>query len=92
MGCHCSKATDTLHHGLSDTIASDLIQHFFVSDIKDYFTFHEVLGKGSFGYVSRVTCKQTGQDWAVKIVDLENEVDRTALRNELNMLKRLQHI
>lgn len=91
MGCRCSKATQVNEHGPTDTLASDLVQHFFVQDINEHFKFHEQLGKGAFGFVTRATNLKTSKNWAIKIVDLSNAVDKDALRNEINMLKRLQH-
>ena len=65
-------------------MATDLIQHYFVEDISAHFTFHGVLGKGAFGYVSRATSVASGKAWAVKVVELKNSVDR--VRSDLGVL------
>lgn len=36
--------------------------------INKRYTFMEVIGKGSYGYVSRASCKITGRDVALKIL------------------------
>lgn len=74
-----------------DDVTSDLIQHTYVDDITEYFEFHETIGTGHFGSVKHATSKKSGKEWAVKVVKLNNEVDKDALRNEINILKRLHH-
>lgn len=37
--------------------------------IEDYFNFYEVIGEGGFSKVKRVIQKETGDTYAVKIVD-----------------------
>lgn len=75
----------------SDTIASDLIQHFFVNDITTCFEFGKTLGEGAFGCVVKGTNKKTKTSRAIKIVLLKNAIDKNALRNEITILKRLHH-
>ncbi|CEG36727.1 camk cdpk protein kinase [Plasmopara halstedii] len=102
MGCRQSKADSVIGStavssqrdtGLSmrDDLTSDLIQHMYVDDINEYFDFSITIGTGHFGCVKHAVSKKSGKDWAVKIVALSNEVDRNALRNEINILKRLHH-
>lgn len=74
-----------------DDLTSDLVQHTYVDDINDYFDFHATIGTGHFGAVKHATSKTSGKEWAVKVVKLNNEVDKDALRNEINILKRLHH-
>lgn len=74
-----------------DDVTSDLIQHTYVDDINEYLEFHETIGTGHFGAVKHATSKKSGKEWAVKVVRLNNEVDKDALRNEINILKRLHH-
>lgn len=74
-----------------DDVTTDLIQHKYVDDIAEYFEFGETIGTGHFGCVKRAISKKSGKEWAVKIVRLHNEVDKDALRNEVNILKRLHH-
>ncbi|CAK4086917.1 unnamed protein product [Aphanomyces euteiches] len=102
MGCNNSKEEDVhnprfkpvrasgLDH-LPDDLASELVQHTAVKDISEVFEFHDVIGKGSFGSVVKATNKKTGKIWAVKVVELGNELDKKALLNEIDILKRLQH-
>jgi calcium-dependent protein kinase len=74
-----------------DDLTSDLIQHKIIEDIDEFFEFTNVIGTGHFGCVKRAISKKSGKEWAIKIVSLNNEVDKDALRNELNILKRLHH-
>ncbi|KAF0687864.1 Aste57867_20451 [Aphanomyces stellatus] len=102
MGCNNSKEIDVrtprmmpinrsgLDH-MPDDLSSELVQHTVVKDISDMFEFHDVIGKGSFGSVVKATNKKTGKVWAVKVVELGNELDKKALLNEIDIVKRLQH-
>ncbi|RHZ01136.1 hypothetical protein DYB35_002016 [Aphanomyces astaci] len=102
MGCNNSKEGEVqnprmhpirasgLDH-MPDDLASDLVQHTVVKDIADTFDFHEVIGQGSFGSVMKATNKKTNKTWAVKVVELNNELDKKALLNEIGIVKRLQH-
>ncbi|ETV76553.1 CAMK/CDPK protein kinase, variant 1 [Aphanomyces astaci] len=102
MGCNNSKEGEVqnprmhpirasgLDH-MPDDLASDLVQHTVVKDIADTFDFHEVIGQGSFGSVMKATNKKTNKPWAVKVVELNNELDKKALLNEIGIVKRLQH-
>lgn len=74
-----------------DDVTSDLVQHKTVDDIHTLFDFQDVIGEGHFGCVKRAVSKQSGKEWAVKVVQLTNQVDRDALRNEINILRRLHH-
>ncbi|GAB9472080.1 Camk/cdpk protein kinase [Globisporangium polare] len=74
-----------------DDVTSDLVQHTYVDDIDECFEFHSTIGMGHFGCVKHATSRKSGKEWAVKIVKLNNEVDKDALRNEINILKRLHH-
>ncbi|POM68572.1 CAMK/CDPK protein Kinase [Phytophthora palmivora] len=102
MGCHQSKADAVVESttaptqreargSLRDDLTSDLIQHKDVDDINEYFDFSQTIGTGHFGCVKHAVSKKSGKEWAVKVVALSNEVDRDALRNEINILKRLHH-
>ncbi|TYZ68291.1 hypothetical protein PybrP1_012768 [[Pythium] brassicae (nom. inval.)] len=74
-----------------DDVTSDLVQHTYVDDINEYLEFHETIGTGHFGAVKHASSRASGKEWAVKVVRLNNEVDKDALRNEINILKRLHH-
>lgn len=74
-----------------DDVTTDLIQHKYVDRIDEFFEFRETIGTGHFGCVKRAISKKSGKEWAVKIVRLHNAVDKDALRNEVNILKRLHH-
>ncbi|RLN78630.1 hypothetical protein BBJ28_00023887 [Nothophytophthora sp. Chile5] len=74
-----------------DDLTSDLIQHKYVDDITEFFDFSATIGTGHFGCVKHAISKKSGKEWAVKVVKLNNEVDKDALRNEINILKRLHH-
>ncbi|TMW61312.1 hypothetical protein Poli38472_012503 [Pythium oligandrum] len=76
---------------LRDDITSELVQHKQVDDISELFDFQDVIGTGHFGCVKRAISKKSGKEWAVKVVKLHNEVDRDALRNEIDILRRLHH-
>ncbi|KAI9910423.1 hypothetical protein PsorP6_011055 [Peronosclerospora sorghi] len=102
MGCRHSKADDVVVgatatssdarcSSLRDDLTSDLIQHKCVEDIHTVFDFSATIGTGHFGCVKRARSKASGKEWAVKVVALSNSVDRDALRNEINLLKRLHH-
>lgn len=107
MGCQQSKDSDVVvttsarkggrrsrrsdRVTFRDDVTSDLIQHMYVDDIDEYFEFHSTIGTGHFGCVKHATSRKSGKEWAVKIVKLNNEVDKDALRNEINILKRLHH-
>lgn len=86
---NCGRRSDRTT--FRDDVTSDLIQHLYVDDINEYFEFHSTIGTGHFGCVKHATSKKSGKEWAVKIVNLNNEVDKDALRNEINILKRLHH-
>ncbi|KAL4158902.1 hypothetical protein PRNP1_004676 [Phytophthora ramorum] len=102
MGCRHSKADAVIgstaaptsreaRGSLRDDLTSDLIQHKYVDDINEFFDFSCTIGTGHFGCVKHAVSKKSGKEWAVKVVALSNEVDRDALRNEINILKRLHH-
>ncbi|KAE8897379.1 hypothetical protein PF005_g24086 [Phytophthora fragariae] len=102
MGCRHSKADAVVgstaaptvreaRGSLRDDLTSDLIQHKYVDDIHEFFDFNATIGTGHFGCVKHAISKKSGKEWAVKVVALSNEVDRDALRNEVNILKRLHH-
>ncbi|KAG3029040.1 hypothetical protein PC120_g4507 [Phytophthora cactorum] len=102
MGCRQSKADAVVgstaalaqreaRGSLRDDLTSDLIQHKYVDDINEFFEFNRTIGTGHFGCVKHAVSKKSGKEWAVKVVALSNEVDRDALRNEINILKRLHH-
>ncbi|EEY59434.1 calcium-dependent protein kinase, putative [Phytophthora infestans T30-4] len=102
MGCRQSKADAVVdptagstqrqaRGSLRDDLTSDLIQHKYVDDINEFFHFNAIIGTGHFGCVKHAVSKKSGKEWAVKVVALSNEVDRDALRNEINILKRLHH-
>ncbi|ETI46529.1 CAMK/CDPK protein kinase [Phytophthora nicotianae CJ01A1] len=102
MGCRQSKADAVVgstaaptqreaRGSLRDDLTSDLIQHKYVDDINEFFEFDATIGTGHFGCVKHAVSKKSGKEWAVKVVALSNEVDRDALRNEINILKRLHH-
>ncbi|KAJ0402808.1 hypothetical protein ATCC90586_004905 [Pythium insidiosum] len=74
-----------------DDLTSELVQHTRVADISAVFAFHDVIGTGHFGCVKKATSLKSGKEWAIKVVKLDNEVDRDALRNEIDILRRLHH-
>eukprot|EP00439_Symbiodinium_sp_Y106_P012243 s5599_g1.t2 len=49
------------------------------------------LGEGSFGSAFRATCKQTGQERAVKAIDISNMKNPTRFQREINIAKKLDH-
>nr|CCA23010.1 calciumdependent protein kinase putative [Albugo laibachii Nc14] len=75
----------------NDDLTSDLIQHKYVDNIEDCLEFQEIIGSGHFGCVKRAISRSSGKEWAVKVVQLQNEMDKESLKNELDILKRLHH-
>lgn len=72
-------------------MTTDLVSHEFVKDISKVFIIKSKLGAGAYGVVTLATNVKTGQDWALKIISLKTKIDRRQLRNEIQMLKHLQH-
>jgi len=63
------------------------------SGFKKDFSVHEILGKGSFGQVSRITRKKDGKEFAVKQIvkkDLLSD-DEKALHKEIDIMRRVAH-
>jgi serine/threonine-protein kinase 24/25/MST4 len=55
---------------------------------RDRYTFHDALGHGAFGEVWRATDKATGEQVAVKIIDLaECDDDIEEVQKEIQILK-----
>jgi len=49
------------------------------------------LGEGSFGSAFRATCKQTGQERAVKAIEIKVVKNPTRFRREIEIAKKLDH-
>ena len=60
---------------------------------EDIYAREKVLGKGSFGVVYLVKHKQLHKYFAMKIIkkNMKSRIDEESLRNEINILKRLDH-
>ena len=54
----------------------------------------EILGKGSYGLVSKATCKRTGKIVAIKLMDNQTntEYDSIKLLREIQLMKQLNNI
>lgn len=59
--------------------------------ILDKYQLLEELGRGTFGVVHRAKEIATGKFWAAKIVRLVDETDKTPIRREVNIMRKLQH-
>ncbi|TRY91385.1 hypothetical protein DNTS_013516 [Danionella cerebrum] len=58
---------------------------------RDHYHVHEKLGKGKFGEVFRMTHKQTGRVCAGKFYRARVSKDKMAARQEIKLMKELQH-
>ena len=54
----------------------------------------EVLGKGSYGLVSKATCKKTGRTVAIKLMENQTstEYDSIKLLREIQLMKQLNNM
>ncbi|KAL7064324.1 hypothetical protein AAHC03_04779 [Spirometra sp. Aus1] len=59
--------------------------------IYDYYDILEELGRGTFGTVYRCKEKATGRIYVAKFVDTPTDAERQAVRNEINIMKQLNH-
>jgi len=60
------------------------------------YALHEEIGRGAFSVVHRCTNRVTGEDFAVKLIDLRplqlrENFDQTRLRREVEIMQRLEH-
>ena len=67
--------------------------HANVHSVEDYYDIREELGVGRFSSVRMGVSKQSGKQYAIKIIDKANidEKEREALRTEVAVLKLLNH-
>lgn len=55
------------------------------------FVTHEELGKGRFGVVARVVEKETGNNFAVKVIKCIKAIDRKKVHEEIEIMSSLKH-
>ena len=62
--------------------------------IEEQYTFEQVMGKGSYGCVSKATCKATGRRVALKIMikQTQTEYDAIKVLREIQLLRRLNNL
>ncbi|XP_056153529.1 myosin light chain kinase, smooth muscle-like [Lampris incognitus] len=59
--------------------------------VKDHYNVHEKLGVGKFGQVFRLTHKESGQECAGKFYRGQSSKDKTAAREEIELMNCLHH-
>lgn len=59
--------------------------------IEAHYELREVLGDGTSGQVRRGIHRQTGKEYAVKIISLRRHMDIKSMEDEVNMLRSLDH-
>jgi len=62
-----------------------------LSEIKEKYNVHEVLGSGSFGIVRRCTNRKTGEELAVKTIAKSKINDVETLKREISILQEVHH-
>lgn len=59
--------------------------------IEAHYDIREVLGDGTSGQVRRAIHRQTGQEFAVKVISLRRQLDLTSMEHEVSMMQSLDH-
>ena len=59
--------------------------------VEVFYDIREVLGDGTSGQVRRAIHRQTGQEYAVKVISLRRRVDLTSMEHEVSMMQSLDH-
>jgi hypothetical protein len=59
--------------------------------IEAHYDIREILGDGTSGQVRRAINRQTGQEYAVKIISLRRQLDLTSMEQEVTMMQSLDH-
>ena len=79
----------------SNQLDFDLSQFFkeLDSDINQYYTIGDVIGKGAFAEVKQIWHKETGQERAMKVFNIKNMSPemQEEIFNEATTLKKLSH-
>lgn len=93
MGCNSSvpRQDSNAPGAITDRPSANLVQHLVVDDIEDHLEIQHTLGEGNYGRVVQALDKVNGSTHALKIIELNKKADRDALRNELSLLRRIQH-
>ncbi|KAG7364684.1 WD40 repeat-containing protein [Nitzschia inconspicua] len=59
--------------------------------LETFYELREVLGDGTSGQVRRAIHRQSGKEFAVKIISLRRNLDMTAMEREVQLLQTLDH-
>lgn len=59
--------------------------------VEAHYEIREILGDGTSGQVRRAIHRQTGQEYAVKVISLRRQLDLTSMEHEVNMMQSLDH-
>jgi hypothetical protein len=59
--------------------------------IEAHYEIREILGDGTSGQVRRAIHRQSGQEYAVKVISLRRQLDLTSMEHEVNMMQSLDH-
>ncbi|CAM9531052.1 unnamed protein product [Ectocarpus sp. 12 AP-2014] len=79
--------------GGADSVRSHMVRERKGIKVEDLYETISVIGKGSVGMILKVKHRQTGVEYALKTIQLE-KISRsmlTEMRNEIEILKRLDH-
>ncbi|KAK5968521.1 Twitchin [Trichostrongylus colubriformis] len=81
-----------------DAYVIDVWKHYYPEEVEikhnsvlDNYDIHEEIGTGAFGVVHRCTERATGNTFAAKFVNTQNETDKATVRKEINTMSVLRH-
>jgi len=61
------------------------------SDLRSKYELGDVIGRGNFAEVKKAVNKETGEEVAVKIVSIKDQDDYDAIKQEIEILGKLEH-
>jgi calcium-dependent protein kinase len=93
MGCCSSKKDNKETPELKTDLKSNLLRARTDVKFADVYSIDEVIGEGSIGSISLVTKKDSQEHFAMKTISLTRVTQgaRDELRNEIEILRRLDH-